>query len=401
MINSIFEFSFSLIDYTYLLYFYLRLINKKISKRRFIVGVIIISLIQFIAEYYNLARFMTSLRDATFIVCFLVIISGKFSKENVINALVIEVLFGLLLTIALYFSHYLPIDFNKIYQFGFYRNIYTIGLKCFIIPCFYFIIKYLQQIKDLVKNNVYNWIACLLCFSEIVISYVIQIMPNDKQMNLMFFLLFVIIIGFIVVSGYVLIQTKNYELKTNQYIVDLISFQTKSMINEYNKIKEIVHDTKNSLYLIESGIEKGEYDSLKVIVDEWMKEYANVYSVAISKNLFVDAILKQYVHEFKNIQFNINMHLSNDFNINEVDLITILTHLLHMSACDKQAEKTLMISLIGNENELSLAIKNCRDYCDINRFSISALKNIVKRYNGDFHIREEGNFVEFNLLVFF
>ena len=107
------EFGFSVIDYTYLLYFYHMLIDKKWEWKKAIIGILLISILQFCKDEILFFDMWANIVDTIIITGFLFLNSKQYLLDYYFYALLIDNIFSFSITIFVSVAIKMGIDVSQ------------------------------------------------------------------------------------------------------------------------------------------------------------------------------------------------------------------------------------------------------------------------------------------------
>jgi len=223
----------------------------------------------------------------------------------------------------------------------------------------------------------------LICSAAMLIAFMINIFFSGKYVN---------------------IENKSYEQRMAIYVLQIQTRYYEEKMKEEERIKEIYHDMKNHLLLLEE-CEGNDSEKISYLRKELM-QYEDYYRTG---NKFVDIILKDKLAKATeyNIQIEDNIELMDVDFIEPLDLSTIFGNLLDnaIEACrfiEKSQERRIWISAKKEKNLLVIGIKNNKqnkkvDHVSkkvIHGYGLTNVRNAVHKYGGEIDINEaKGNFV--------
>lgn len=395
MIEILCEFTFSAIDYAYILLAFLLLEGKEIKFKKYLISITIIAIIQQLTEIIDLPMFIVSLKDGILIITFLLIIGKSFKKMSVLHALMIDSLFALFITLGITIATLCAIDISKTFDFGMYRIYFVLILKLFVCSCLMVTVKQLKRIMMLIHQKNYSiFISCFI-ICEIITSLILQF---SSQRNMKFFMLLLIGAVFLIIYiliNYSILMKKNYDVKLYKKISELTENQIHDFIIEQIETRKIIHDTKNMFLDIYLELNLQHYDLAKGKTENYLYECSSLSYQVKSDNVYIDMIVRQKENKYPNCEFILYQNIPENILIDSKDMIMILTLLLD-EICPNIIGKRLELKIQWNGNEFSIRargiVKNAEDILQSGSFTYYYFQNIVEKYNGNLQIHQSEEF---------
>ena len=168
-------------------------------------------------------------------------------------------------------------------------------------------------------------------------------------------IIFVVAISIIIVIA---IANRNKRIRNEMLSsdIDVLSNQLKNQYEHYNNIKEyqeevrrLWHDMKHHTNLLNTLLEKGEYEECKKYLNSMSNTIDLNRSKALTNHSILDAILvnKEKLCKEKNIKLLLDIKVPENLNIDNFDLCVIYKNLLDnaIEACLKLEDKERYISI--------------------------------------------------------
>ncbi len=208
---------------------------------------------------------------------------------------------------------------------------------------------------------------------------------------------------------YVNIENKSYEQRMAIYVLQIQTRYYEEKMKEEERIKEVYHDMKNHLLLLEE-CEGNDSEKISYLRKELM-QYEDDYRTG---NKFADIILKDKLAKAAeyNIQIEDNIELMDVDFIEPLDLSTIFGNLLDnaIEACrfiEKPEKRCIRISVKKEKNLLVMRIKNNKQNGNVVRDSKKAMhgyglpnvRNAIHKYGGEIDINETKYEFDINIII--
>lgn len=393
MIEMAFEYTLSVIDYTYLLFFYLKLINKKWVWKKAVPAILGIAVVQYVKDSYFDFGSMSLLADCVLVVFFLFIYSKIYSLNNFLYALMIYCVFCATIIFFTSCATMSSIELSDVLVFGYKRLIYSSILKTFTIIIFILISKPLSALQNVMEDKTERLMVAILSMILIVFSYVFGNADND--LSFFWFTLITSVILILVIYlfyRYCLTLKQQADFKIIQHSINITSEYVRSLEQEHDEIRKIRHDIKNRLLALDYLIEQKNYAEAKEILNQ-LSNSIDTNRVSISGNVYIDAILRQKMSEFNKIEFLLDIGLTKDFKIDGNDIISLLSNIID-NACeelDRIDGREFHLVIKGNSTQLHIKeINACRFNNNLNTdkdykshgYGLKIIEEIVHKYNG-------------------
>lgn len=350
--------------------------NKKIVFAAYFVFNFITTFVLLTAKsaFYNLGFFVLGMILLTFLY------KGKVLKKIFIGFLS----YVILVLIETSFSFVLKAADVPLSQLEFSVNFYYVILKFSLLALAFIVYLNFNREKDL---NIPTPVYIILSFIPVLSLLVIIIeslrapLPDKYYFILSLILLLINVLIFIIFTLISNLYTDRLRLNNLEKDYDLINMQKENINKSTNRLAALEHDLKNKLiplyYMAESEDNVGAY------LYEIIGEFKNKFLIANSGLIEVDAIINSK-YEFckeNNIDFDVDLNISKDININHRDLAIILGNLLDnaIEASSKVADKWIRLVLKSEQNLVFIMVDNSFD-------------GIVKKKNGKLISRKNKEF---------
>jgi len=198
-----------------------------------------------------------------------------------------------------------------------------------------------------------------------------------------------------------------------------------SIISSYEKVKRLRHDMINHLISLNGYLNNEQYQEARNYVDNLSKNLSDSTRNIISGNIVVDAIInsKKKLMSTKDILFEVDIAVSNQMRIEDIDLCILLGNALDnaIEACERMKDvnikRIINLKLRYKSGNLLLNLENTYDVNSVKMISgifvstkridkstdcgmgIDNMKRIVGKYNGNFKIEVNEDFFRLCLLI--
>lgn len=410
MMEALFEFSLNLIDYTYLLFFYLMIIGQKWNWKKAISAILMISMIQYTKDHFIDFGTLTFILDKLIVIGFLYLYSEKHNINSFVYAMIFDGIFVCSVVFFVACASMLRIDIEVIRIFGIERFIFSLCTKLFTVSILLLLQKPLKLLHNALNGTVENVMLFIMGVILFIFSAIYGRAENDSNIFLYTFMIGIIMICvFYLFYKYCIVVKKKNDLEIVNYAKEVTSEHVIKVEQEYDEIKKIRHDIKNQLTIVSSLLEEENYDEAKQILKE-LNIDLNQKRVTISGNLYLDAVLRQKMKEYSDIVFDLDITLTKDCNIDGKDLISLFSNIID-NACEELRrihENTFSLFVKGNSTQINIKEVNaCRKdnsmVTDKNRifhgYGLIIIEEIVNKYDGTYLIDMKDGKFSINVLL--
>ena len=276
--------------------------------------------------------------------------------------------------------------------------------------------------KNGIKLQLNEW---LLILSVFVLSIFITIMIHIVQMNciigiqyrslLMFSVLGIVVIN--IVCYYIVVRlSKANAIKIEHELLviesDYRKHYAEDVKNQYNEIRSIRHDIKQSYQVIRSFVVEKKYDELEDYLPQ-MSDYINsIEFTVMTDHAVIDAILNTKLNAAKKQGIRVQCSVLRKVRskrIEMIDLCHLLGNMLDNAIesavqCEDIAEKYIDVSITEKKKTLLITVKNSYDEEKLqpemttskadksnHGFGLKTIRRIAKKYDGiaDFYIEND------------
>lgn len=411
MIEMLFEYTLSVIDYSYLLFFYLRLINKKWEWKKAVPAILGIAVVQFVKDSYLDFGNLSFLADYLIVTIFLFTNSTNFRLIEFLYAQMIYGVFCASILFVVSCTIELGFDIASTWSFGIERYFFSFLVKCFTVFIFSFLYKPILKFQNVMEHSAEKIMIFIMSLILIVYSYVFSQSQNDSIL-IYTLLISIIMIGVIYLFyRYCLLLKKNSEETIIKHTMNITSEYVKRLEAEHNEVKKVRHDIHNQLSALAFLIDNKKYNEAKGIIEK-LSNNLETKRVSLSGNVFIDAVLRQKMYEYKDKTFDLNIQVTNDFHMDGNDIISLLSNIID-NACEELNRiqyHQFSIEIKGNSTQLRIIEKNASRpnnnlRTDKNQsahgFGLKIIKEIVRKYEGVLEISTDHNEYIISVLLLF
>ncbi len=404
------EFGFSVIDYTYLLYFYHMLIDKKWEWKKAIIGILLISILQFCKDEILFFDMWANIVDTIIITGFLFLNSKQYLLDYYFYALLIDNIFSFSITIFVSVAIKMGIDVSQTLVFGYERIIFVILLKIFVFFVLWCAVKFLvkHRIQDMKTETI---TVAITAVTLIIFNYLLGTTQDNAEILLYTVLLtLVMITNFYIFYRYSIFIKSQSEAEIINQSINITSDYVTKFQKEQENIRKIRHDMKNQLTVLSILLTDGKTQEAENILHKLCDSVDSVKG-SISGNLFIDAILRQKMNEYQDIEFHLDIQVTKDCVIDGKYIISLLSNIID-NACEelrriKETDFNLQIN--GNQSQMMIKAQNkCRN--DINLktdkdklehgYGLKIIHEIAHKYNGNVLIDLKNGFFDIRVFLF-
>lgn len=274
--------------------------------------------------------------------------------------------------------------------------------------------------KIVAKNNFYSqkreYIFMLLAFistmfSTIMYAYLI----TNKDTYSKFFLLscfmgmIMMILAFFFVMDYV---QKDEQKKQEFYFIEQQNELLERGLKEQEKTfalwQQSIHDYKHKIAMLDTLANNKQFDKIHDILSQEMEKFNDKAFYISTGNKVLDVIInsKMNVAKENKVNFTFNIKLDGGMKIEDIDLCIMLGNLLDnaIEASKDEYDPIIHVS-IGNKNNFfvikvinkysksEIKLGTSKENPAFHGIGLKSVKNIVKKYDGNFYIGCENGYV--------
>ena len=405
------EFGFSVIDYTYLLYFYHMLIDKKWKWKNAMIGILCISTIQFGKDMLFSFGSFSYIIDVFLVTGFLFLYAKSFNLGYYFYALLIDIIFNFSITFFVSIAIRLGIDISQTLIFGYVRIVFAMLLKAFILSVLWLSIKFLvkHRIQDMKTETI---TVAITVVTLIIFNYLLGSAKDNTEILLYTVLLtLVMITNFYIFYRYSMFIKSQSETEIINQSINITSDYVTKLQKEQENIRKIRHDMKNQLSVLSILLTDGKTQEAEDILHK-LCDSVDSDKASISGNLFIDAILRQKMNEYQDIDFHLDIQVTKDCVIDGKYIISLLSNIID-NACEelrriKETDFNLQIN--GNQSQMMIKAQNkCRNDIDLKTdkdklehgYGLKIIHEIAHKYDGNVLIDVKDGIFDIRVLLFF
>lgn len=217
-----------------------------------------------------------------------------------------------------------------------------------------------------------------------------------------FFVTYVIVRLLEVSNDYLLLKTANYHLS-------LQSLQYDNQRQRIEDARRASHDLRQSLTLIQTYIEDGNYDNLKAYLSKYVRELSPAATVVYCPHYALNAVIVYYdrLAGEHNIRFQVSMEMPQELPMEDADLVVLFGNLLEnaVEGCLRCPEGDTFISLAVQYIAPSLVIVMDNSYDGKGKaengvilsskgphggIGLISIRNICEKYHGSAQFECQG-----------
>jgi len=405
------EFAFTVIDYSYLLYFYLILIQQKWDWKKALLGILAISIIQFSKDqYFSFGAFSNAV-DTLLITGYLFVYAKQHTLNYYFYALLIEGLFDFSITLFVSLALEFGINISDTLIFGSYRIIFTVCLKLFVVLVLWMMVKFLVKNRIQEMDTERSMVA-ITAGIVLLFSYVLGLaMDNTETLFYTILLSIVMVTILYIFYRYCRLLQNQSEIKIIENSIRITSDYVAKLEKEHDNIRKIRHDMKNQLSTLAILLEDDKYQEAKEVLNGLNEEIDSAHS-AISGNIFVDAVLRQKMSEYDDINFKLTARITNDCVMDGKYIISLLSNIID-NACEelrRVQQSSLILNISANKTQMIITEQNaCRGKIDLitdkdkreHGYGLKIIKEIANKYHGKVITKVSDGLFEIKVLLLF
>ena len=303
------------------------------------------------------------------------------------------------------FTSVLTITFIPIFHISIRSEAVSALFQIISLYAFYIFAKYLHSKRLLMDSSVLSDFLLILLV-PFFLSYFIQYLYFQyKTAELLILLLLSILLDVVMI---IILIKKIHDLEIIQHerITSAILEQTEKqfhcMLSNENKIRNIRHDMKNHLTVIQSLCSEKKFEEISFYINQ-LTDSINVNQNRIyCENVYLNTILNSKAEQHRDIHFSF-LILSFPHEIESIDLCILVANLLDnaITELDNHTElkKNIALKIYGKGNFQFIVIQNplsqnknlITEKSDISNhgLGLSIVQGIVDKYKGRLLIQQE------------
>ncbi|WP_299994949.1 sensor histidine kinase [uncultured Clostridium sp.] len=401
--------------------------NKKYEKVYSLIAIIFYALIQIIIHNEMLTAIRYNKKFIFIMFCYILLIiyplllrEGRFVEKIFLSLFYINIIIIIAFSIFIITSMTLSLEFEEVLIYINDRRVLVTAInrviKFLVIFTFFNKMNFIKYIKS---KLLYMWGIILTL--NLVLNVTIQ-KNLIKSLDIVNSDIIYIVFGFsaiqillIIMVNIIFTQTEK-RIKLEMSLEDKLS--NKEVIDMYTKMIGWKHDFKNHISTIKGLLELGTEKEVISYIDEMNESINNIDSRIYTENFAINSILinKLKIAEKYDIKVNLNIKVSKEINISNIDICIILGNLLDNSieACIiTKGYKYIDLNIISASNKLIVKISNSTNgkvrYIEgkflttkkngMHGIGINQVDEVVKKYNGYINRRHVNNIFTTYLMI--
>lgn len=423
-VSLIFQLAINILDWLIMVYYFRVLSEKRFKSLWKIIEVslVYITIITYINQYIQntWANLVISVSSVIALSVFFEVGESKRTKAIYdtiyIGLSILSELFG----ICLCWIFGDKVDMSKKADYIFVVCISKILLVLF---CYF-----VARRKSLHKRILSREIELLLVFSTIlftviIIAFATKVDSMDGQSAGLYFgttlgCVYLELILYILLDKFQKLYEENLENQKNQQIMEQQKERLKLLEEKEQEIRGIRHDLKNQLLELNIKLDK-EDDMMKqnkeakIFVESMIGRLEKSYHY--TSNFTIDTILKEKIVQArkKGIDVICQINVAEDFSLETGDMGVILGNLLDnaIEAAEQTTKPSIQVNIKQHNHTLYMGIKNTlkqqpqdgfvttKQNKKNHGYGLGSVKNVVKKYGGDFRIFYDEHFFEVEIVL--
>ncbi|SJZ98903.1 GHKL domain-containing protein [Anaerorhabdus furcosa] len=267
-----------------------------------------------------------------------------------------------------------------------------------------------------IQNIIIFFSLIIFLFIIIVAQYSLVLTIRDEKsriLSLLISLLLIIIFTIIVVilSKYNNLQKNSLTSQYNNNILALYKDYEINLIRNREELIMIKHDLKHHDQLFKTLILEKHYDKAISSINQLIEKTNSISSTVFSNNIVLDSIINNFITEYLNIKFTININTSLSL-LDELDTCILFSNLLSNAAHSalKSDKKIIELIVLENENFYVIEVINSMEFefIDINitskrknsnhGYGLKNIYSIIHKFKGNYHIDQTNHLFSFKIL---
>lgn len=412
MIRPLTEFILSILDFAYCLYFYKLIIQEKIHIKNFIIAILCMTLFQCFKELFFSFTSLSIIIDSIVMIVFLYINTKEKNFKNFVTAMIVDTIFSTALMVFISISVELGLDIDETLSFGMLRVIFALCMKVFIILCFIVLRQPLQKLRNSFNEKIDALVILLLSFIGLCLPFVTSYVKGNRSIIIYASLLVMItILVFYLLYRYGILLKQHADQEVIERTMQITSAYVEGLEKEHDEVRKIRHDMKNQLQVMRYLLRDKKYDEVEQNLSD-LTEELDVSKVSISGNVYIDAVLRQKMVEYSDIEFQLDLVVTNDFKMNGTDLVSLLTNIID-NACEELRriqESEMTLNIKGSGKQLIITERNiCRRNHDFETtknkkehgYGLKIIQEIANKYDGNIEKHIIDDVYELSVFILF
>ncbi len=282
------------------------------------------------------------------------------------------------------------------------------------------IFKHVTGLKDndysIKVSAIYLTSIVLIPLSSIVIGQLSMKEFNFTTVTIAILLMLINFIVFFIYDYLLKMFSEKHRAELIAQINEEYEHQLEIMYQSQSRIRILKHDMKNHIYKMQRLLAENELKALEDYFNETQK-YITVHNLYVSSgNADVDSLLnyKLYLAEQNGVNFEIDVKLPEQININSFDINVVIGNLLDnaIEALEKANEKRLKVVIRYNKGVINIKIKNTFDGIVLNNLltrkgnkeghglGILSIQNALSKYHGHLKTQYDEMWFEASIIMY-
>jgi sensor histidine kinase YesM len=348
---------------------------------------------------------------AVLLVLSVILLNGGFFEKLFVCLIYDTYSDAIILILYSFFTKWIALDTGGNMHFGFVRIAMVLSAKFLDVIFFELLIRYKRKGGWIIDDSLYIGLSTIVLATSIAENFLVGIYYNALYNNLMKRDTMIVTVALVVIDVIAYIMC----VKLSRSKMALIKEQMKTAAFEskmqdikaakelHEKTVKIRHDMKNELLNVKIKIEQGKFEEAKDYLEQILNVKLSKEHKIYTDNILVDTVVNKCIENCRSngIDFKINIK-SGIGNINEMELAILLSNLLDnaVEAAEKASEKWIEFSMYRNKDYLCINIKNSyvgniiekssgllttKPDKENHGYGLSNVKDIVKKYNGNYN----------------
>lgn len=287
--------------------------------------------------------------------------------------------------------------------------IITFAIQITALLAFYFIAKFLNSKISTIENSLTSEYLYILFFPSILQYFIFDFYYTYGSNE--YLILFVLsVLATITVLITIYRQLKISEERTQNIVFTNLLKTSKEQMNQMieneDSLKEVRHDLKNHLIVMQGLLKDEQYDQLETYLSNITPMFDIHQPRIYCQNIYLNTLLNHKVAEYREIDFDIQVYPSFCGYFSDVDLYILVSNLLDNAIQEltthSSLDKTIHLSLevkdafqiikISNPLSQEKTLKTEKKDVENHGLGLSIIRKIVKKYDGEMLIKQDNNF---------
>lgn len=393
------------------IFYYILVKQLRFSKQITLVVLFIESLLDYFISVFLPEQMQFSYMAADFLLIILFSsIQTLIFKSNIFKwrinftiHLILNIIYGVIATVQLFVIESFSLNNSLLSSV----SPFIFQFTSFIL--FLAIAKFIQSKISTIENNITSEYFYILLFPSIL-QYCIYdfYFVYGSHEYLILFILSIFATITLIITLYR--QLKISEERTQNIIFTNLLKTSKEQMNQMieneDALKEIRHDLKNHLIVMQGLLKDKQYNQLEIYLNDITPMFDVHQPKIYCQNIYLNTLLNHKVAEYQNIDFHIQIHPSFCTHFSDVDLYILISNLLdnaiqelsiHPSLIQEieillTIEEAFQIIKIRNPLSQTKTLKTEKIDSENHGIGLSIIKKLVKKYDGEMLIHQDAYF---------